>query len=91
MRRQLLTWVALALATVLVAASLYVGLAICALYLFALLFEPSGHPPLPAAPDGFYPIAFLGICPLLACGLSLWLVTWLRAKAQARAAQRRAG
>jgi hypothetical protein len=84
--RKLLTWAALGALTLLLAAGSYVVLASGTLYLFASLFQPSGHPPLPDAPDGYYPIAFIGICPLVALGSSLWLVLSVRAKARARAA-----
>jgi hypothetical protein len=88
--RKLMTLAALAAFVLVVAVGLYIVLASGTLYVFASLFQPRGHPPLPDAPDGYYQIAFIGICPLVALGLSLWLVISVRAKARQRAARRRA-
>lgn len=89
--KQLLTWVARALVTLLMAAALYIGLAFATLYLFSELFEGSGHPPLPDAPEHWYFLAFAVFCPLVALSLALWIVTWVRRKVDERAARRRAG
>lgn len=89
--KQLLTWAARALVTLLVAAALYIGLAFATLYLFSVLFEGSGHPPLPDAPDSAYFLAFVVFCPLVALLLAVRSVTWVRRKVDESAARRRAG
>jgi TRAP-type C4-dicarboxylate transport system permease small subunit len=86
--KQLLTWVARGLVTLLMAAALYIGLAFATLYLFSVLFEGSGHPPLPDAPENWYFFAFVVFCPLVALSLAVWIVTWVRRKVDERAAKR---
>lgn len=83
--RRALTWTALALATLLLALVAYGALALATLTLFTLLFEPSGHPPLPAAPPHWYTVAFAVLCPLAALSLALVVVrvAWRRRRRQA--------
>lgn len=88
---RLLTWVARALVTLLMAAALYIGLALATLYVFSKLFEGSGHPPLPDAPENWYFLAFVVFCPLVALVLAVGIVTLARRKVEERAAKRRAG
>jgi hypothetical protein len=63
----------------------YAGLATGLLFLFASLFPPSGHPPLPAAPSGWYTLGFLVLCPLLALALALGAVCLVRRQWRRRA------
>lgn len=72
--------VAWVIVSLLVAGGAYVGLAMGLLVLFASHFPPSGHPPLPAAPSGWYTFGFLVLCPLLALALSVVAVRFVRRK-----------
>ncbi|HEU4579284.1 MAG TPA: hypothetical protein VFS67_13560 [Polyangiaceae bacterium] len=83
-RKPLLKRLPAALLILLLAGAWYLALALLTAFIFAERFPPSGHPPLPAAPAGWYQVGFLVFCPGLALALGLGSAYVLR-----RAWQRR--
>lgn len=82
--RRLLRGIALLLVAVVAAAATYVTFAMATLGLFSWLYEGSGHPPLPNAPEWLWIATFAVAGPLLSLALGAAAAGFLRRRFRRR-------